>query len=45
VFISTNTIFDEKVFPYCSRDKEDGPDPIPVDEEDPINDLTKDDTR
>ena len=24
VFVSTNTIFDEKVFPYCSRDKADG---------------------
>ena len=24
VFVSTNAIFDEKVFPYCSRDKADG---------------------
>jgi len=38
-----NAIFDEKVFPYCSRDKEDGPTPIPV-EEDPTDDLIKDDT-
>jgi len=45
VFISTNTIFDEKVFPYSSRDKEDGPAPIPVEEEDPIDNLTKDVTR
>ena len=45
VFISTNTIFDEKIFPYCSRDKEDGPAPIPVEEEDPIEDLIKDDTQ
>jgi len=41
----TNTIFHERVFLYCFRDKEDGPAPIPVKEEDPINDLTKDDTR
>jgi len=45
VFISTNAIFDKNVFPYCSRDKEDGPAPIPVEEEDPINNLTKDNTR
>jgi len=45
VFISTNTIFNKKVFPYCSRDKEDEPAPIPVEEEDPIDDLTKDDTQ
>jgi len=44
VFISTNTIFDEKVFPYCFRNKEDRPAPILVEEEDPINDLTKDNT-
>ena len=39
-----NTIFDEKVFPYCSRDKEEGPARIPI-EEDPINDLTKNNTQ
>jgi len=32
------------VFPYCLRDKEDGSAPIPV-EEDPTDDLTKDDTQ
>jgi len=42
VFISMNAIFDEKGFPYCSRDKEDGSAPIPIEEEDPIDDLTKD---
>ena len=43
VFISTNAIFNEKVFPYCLKDKEDKPAPILV-EEDPIDDLTKNDT-
>ena len=35
VFISTRAIFDERIFPYCSRGKEDGPPPIPVEEENP----------
>ena len=35
VFISTRAIFDERVFPYCFRGKEDGPAPIPVEEENP----------
>jgi len=34
-----------KVFPYYSRNKEDRPAPIPVEEEDPTNNLTKDNTR
>src|SRR6266702_2373122 len=33
VFISTNAIFDENVFPYCSKDQEDGPSPIPIEDE------------
>ena len=45
MFILTNVIFDENVFPYYSRNKEDGPAPIPVEEEDLINDLIKDNTR
>jgi len=44
VFISMNAIFNEKAFSYCSRNKEDRPTPIPVKEEDPIDDLIKDDT-
>ena len=45
VFISTRAIFDEQVFPYCSRSKEDGPAPIPVEEENPqaIDDSSQDD--
>jgi len=43
VFLLTNAIFDEKVFPYCPRDKEDGPTPIQVEEEDSIDNLTKND--
>ena len=35
MFISTRAIFDERIFPYCSRGKEDGPAPIPVEEENP----------
>ena len=35
VFISTRAIFDERIFPYCSRGKEDEPAPIPVEEENP----------
>ena len=35
VFISTRAIFDKQVFPYCSRGKEDGPAPIPAEEENP----------
>jgi hypothetical protein len=47
VFISTNAIFDEKVFPYCSRNKEDGPTPIPVEDENlflTLDDLPTEDT-
>ena len=33
VFISTRVIFNEGVFPYCSRGKEDGPAPISAKEE------------
>jgi len=43
VFISTNAIFNKNVFSYCSRDKEDRFAPISVEEEDPIDDFTKDD--
>ena len=35
VFISTRAIFDERIFPYCSRGKEDGAAPIPTEEENP----------
>jgi hypothetical protein len=48
VFISTNAIFDEKVFPYCSRNKEDGPTPISVEDENlfpTLDDLPTEDTR
>ena len=45
VFISTRAIFDERVFPYCSRGKEDGPAPIPAEEENPqaMDDSSQDD--
>ena len=33
VFISTHALFDEIVFPFCSRNQTDGPSPIPVEEE------------
>ena len=33
VFVSTNAIFDEKVFPYCSRDKANRHTPIPIEDE------------
>ena len=33
VFISTNAIFDETIFPYCSKSQEDGPATIPPKEE------------
>ena len=33
VFISTNTIFDETVLPYCSKGQEDGSTTIPLQEE------------
>ena len=48
VFVSTNAIFDEKVFPYCSRDKADGHTPIPIEDENLFtapDDLPLDDTR
>ena len=48
VFISTNAIFNEKVFPYCSRNREHGPTPIPVEDENlfsALYDLPQDDTR
>ena len=32
VFMSTNAIFNEKVFPYCSRDKADEHTPIAVED-------------
>ena len=35
VFISTHVLFDETVFPFCSRNQTDGPAPIPVEEERP----------
>ena len=35
VFISTHALFDEMVFPFCSRNQTDGPAPIPVEEERP----------
>ena len=44
VFISTRAIFDEQVFPYYSRGKEDGPAPILVEEENPARyDSSQDD--
>ena len=45
VFISTRAIFDERVFSYCSRGKEDGPAPIPAEEENlqAIDDSSQDD--
>ena len=36
VFISTHVLFDETIFPFCSRNQTDGPAPIPVEEERPI---------
>ena len=36
VFISTHVLFDETIFPFCSRNQTDGPTPIPVKEERPI---------
>ena len=33
VFISTNAVFDETIFPYCSKDQEDRPATIPLQEE------------
>ena len=38
-------MFDEQVFPYCSRGKEDGPAPIPAEEENPqaMDDSSQDD--
>jgi hypothetical protein len=48
VFISTNAIFDEIFFPYCSRNKEDGPTPIPAEDENlfsTLDDLPTEDTR
>ena len=33
VFISTNAVFDETVFPYCFKGQEDGPATIPLQEE------------
>jgi hypothetical protein len=47
VFISMNAIFDEKDFPYCSRNKEDGPTPIPVEDDNlfsTLDDLPTEDT-
>ena len=45
VFIFTRAIFDERVFPYYSRGKEDGPAPIPAKEENPqaMDDSSQDD--
>ena len=46
--MSTNAIFDEKVFPYCSRDKANGHTPIPIEDENlftALDDLPSDDTR
>ena len=44
MFISTRAIFDKRVFPYCSRGKEDGPAPIPVEAENPARyDPSQDD--
>ena len=48
VFVSTNTIFDEKVFPYCFRDKADRHTPIPIEDENlftALDDLPLDDNR
>lgn len=46
MFISINAIFDEKIFSYCSKDKEDGTPPIPVEEENPLAmDNSIDDTQ
>ena len=48
VFVSTNAIFDEKVLPYCSRDKADGHTPIPIEDENlfiAFDNLPSDDTR
>ena len=33
VFISTHILFDETIFPFCSRSQTDGPAPIPIKEE------------
>ena len=35
VFISTHVLFDETVFPFCSRNQTNGPAPIPIKEERP----------
>ena len=46
--MSTNAIFDEKVFPYCSRDKADGHTPIPIEDENlftAFDDLPPDDNQ
>jgi hypothetical protein len=43
-----NTIFDENIFPYCSRNKEDGSTPIPVEDENlfsTLDDLPTEDTQ
>ena len=48
VFVSPNIIFDEKVFPYCSRDKADGHPPIPIEDENlftALDNLPSDDTQ
>ena len=36
VFISTHVLFDEMIFPFCSRNQTDGPAPIPIEEERPL---------
>ena len=46
--MSTNTIFDKKVFSYCFRDKADGNIPIPIEDENlftALDDLPQDNTR
>ena len=35
VFISIHVLFDEMIFPFCSRNQTDGPATIPVEEERP----------
>ena len=48
VFVSTNAIFDEKVFPYCSRDKANRHTSIPIEDENlftTLDDLPSDNTQ
>ena len=46
--MSTNAIFNEKVFTYCSRDKADGHTPIPIEDKNlftALDDLSLDDNQ